>query len=434
MTAGRLNPQRLNPQRLNPQRLIERKREGHPLTAAEMDAFLQGFLIGAVKDYQMSAFLMAVVFRGLDDSELRALVRAMIDSGARLEWPGLDRPVVDKHSTGGVGDKVSIALAPLAAALGLAVPMISGRGLGHTGGTLDKLEAIPGFETSLDLDRFRRLVREHGFAFAGQTEEIAPLDRRLYALRSVTATVPAIPLIAASIMSKKLAEGLDALVLDVKRGRGAFLPDPGQVDVLASTMEAIGEAHGVRTRAMFSDMNAPLGVAIGNGLETREAIHCLRGGGPDDLRALVVRLAAGMLTLGTDTDEAAALTAATRALADGSALEAFRALVRSQGGDVHVVDDPDRLATAKVVRPVEAARDGRVDAVDPVALGWGVVELGGGRTALDGSIDPGVGFEVRVKPGARIERGERLGSVHAASEADAQVGARVLADAIAIHN
>ncbi|NIP59675.1 MAG: thymidine phosphorylase, partial [Gemmatimonadetes bacterium] len=281
-----------------PSRAIARKRDGEVLEPDELRGFLRGYLTGEVCDAQMSALLMAVHFRGLVDGELATLVDAMVSSGRTLDFSHLPGPVVDKHSTGGVGDKVSLALVPLAAELGLFVPMMAGRGLGHTGGTLDKLEAIPGFRTELGLDAFRRTVEEVGGAVMGQSEEIAPLDRRLYALRDVTATVPSIPLIAASIMSKKLAEGLSGLVLDVKLGVGAFIPEPQRARELAGTMVAIGAARGLETRAVLTAMDRPLGRAVGNALEVEEAVACLRGEGPPDLTEVVASLAGEMLAMG----------------------------------------------------------------------------------------------------------------------------------------
>lgn len=417
---------------VNVPRLLERKRDGESWKPSELGAFLEGYLTGAVPEYQMSAYLMAVVHHGLDAGELAVLVDTMVGSGTRLQWPDLDKPVVDKHSTGGVGDKVSIALAPLAAELGLAVPMMSGRGLGHTGGTLDKLEAIPGFVTNLDLSRFRALVREHGFAMIGQTAEIAPLDKRLYQLRSLTGTVPSIPLIASSIMSKKVAEGLDALVLDVKSGSGAFLRDPDQLRTLADTMEALGVAHGVDTEAVFTDMDAPLGLAVGNGLETREAIHCLAGAGPPELRQLVIDLAARMVRLGGGRPEGEAREAAAGALDSGRALERFGRLVEAQGGDPSVVDSPDTLITAPVQREVRSQKSGTVTGIDPRALGWAVVDLGGGRTTLDGEVQAGVGFLLELRRGDDVGVGQPLGVVHAANDVDARRGAQALEDAVEI--
>jgi pyrimidine-nucleoside phosphorylase len=416
-----------------PQRLIEAKRNGEELASSDLDAFLTGFLAGAVPDYQMAAFLMAVYFRGLSSVELTTLLDAMLASGSRLDIGHLGPHRIDKHSTGGVGDKVSLVLAPLVAELGIIVPMMSGRALGHTGGTLDKLEAIPGFRTRLSEPELTRVVEEVGCVMIGQTEEIAPLDRRLYALRDVTATVPCVPLIAASIMSKKLAEDLTGLVLDVKVGRGAFLTSEQEATELARTMVRLGTEHGVETVACITGMDQPLGSAIGNGLETREAIQALRGGGPTDLRHLVLALASEMLVMAgaADSREKAELTAG-RALDDGSALGRFRLLVERQGGNPSVVDDPDLLASAPERGRVEPSRTGFVHAIDPLALGWGVVELGGGRRVKDDRIDPAVGFELSVKVGDRVNAGDALGVVHARTPEDLERGVTLLRSAVQI--
>jgi pyrimidine-nucleoside phosphorylase len=416
-----------------PYRLIERKRNGDPLAPAELRSFLGGYLDGEVPEYQMAAFLMAVFFQGLDQQELSALVEVMLGSGATLDLGHLDGPRIDKHSTGGIGDKVSLVLAPLAAELGVFVPMMSGRGLGHTGGTLDKLEAIPGFRTDLPLDRFRAVLARVGCAMIGQTSEIAPLDRRLYALRSVTATVPSIPLIAASIMSKKLAEGLTGLALDVKTGAGAFIPEADRGRLLAQTMTEIGAARGVPTTALITAMDRPLGHAVGNGLETAEAFRCLAGEGPDDLVEVTVALAGEMLLLGgLVRDAAAGREAAQAALSSGRAVERMARMVSLQGGDGEVVLAPSRLPQAPARATATAPRDGTVHQVHPVPLGYGVIELGGGRRRLDDSIDPRVGFVLRVRPGDRVAAGAPLGDVHAASEEDARRGAGVLEAAVEI--
>ncbi|HET9949706.1 MAG TPA: thymidine phosphorylase [Longimicrobiales bacterium] len=414
-----------------PARIIERKRDGHALEPDELAGFLQAYFRGEVPDYQMSAFLMAAYLRGLDEAETDVLVRGMLESGSVLDLSHLPGPRVDKHSTGGVGDKVSLALAPLAAALGLYVPMISGRGLGHTAGTLDKLEAIPGFRTDLSLARFEQVLRRVGCAMIGQTAEIAPLDRRLYALRDVTGTVSSIPLIAASIMSKKLAEGLTGLLLDVKVGSGAFIPEEERALELARRMVAIGHAYGVPTVALLTAMDRPLGRAVGNGLETAEAILCLRGEGPPDLRELVLIEAAEMLRLGEPGLEAGqALARARDALDSGAALERFVRLVEAQGGDPSVAEHPERLHTAPHRREVRAERAGRVREVRPRPLGEGVVALGGGRRIMHQPIDRGVGFEVHVAPGDAVGAGDLLGVVHARDEPGLEEGARTLADAV----
>lgn len=416
-----------------PSRVIETKRDGGIVGDLELEAFLQGYLDDDVHDYQMAAFLMAVFFRGLDPAEANVLVRCMLDSGATLELGYLDGPRVDKHSTGGVGDKVSLVLAPLAAELGIYVPMMSGRGLGHTTGTLDKLEAISGFRTQLGLDEFKRVLDDVGCAMIGQTAEIAPLDRRLYALRDVTATVPVIPLIAASIMSKKLAEGLTGLVLDVKVGGGAFIPEEERALELARTMVGIGAARSLPTHALLTAMDRPLGRAVGNGLETREAILCLRDEGPDDLVELVVEETAEMVRLGfEDTESEEARRRVREALTSGRALERFRRMVEAQGGDPAVVDDPDRLLTAPERVEVSAPRAGVVTAVRPRPLGEGVLALGGGRLLMGEAIDLGVGFEVDVRVGDEVAEGQRLGTVHARNADEAAAAAGTLREAVRI--
>ncbi|MFQ5536035.1 MAG: thymidine phosphorylase [Gemmatimonadota bacterium] len=418
-----------------PTQTIEKKRDGRSLEPGEFRAFLRAYLEDEIQDYHMAAFLMATYFRGLDDAETATLVEAMLKSGSVLDLSYLDGPRIDKHSTGGVGDKVSLVLAPLAAALGMYVPMMSGRGLGHTTGTLDKLESIPGFRTGLTLAEFENVLRRVGCAMIGQTAEIAPLDRRLYALRDVTATVPVIPLIAASIMSKKLAEGLTGLVLDVKVGSGAFIPEEDRALELARTMVAAGTGRGLPTVALLTAMDRPLGWAVGNALETREAIACLRGEGPPDLRELVLREVAEMMELAwpEGDDGLGRLRARAEAALDGGdALERMAGLVEAQGGDPTVLDDPSRLPAAPVVREVTAPRSGEVTALDPRPLGEGVVRLGGGRVRMDQEIDLAVGFELAVRPGDKVEEGRPLGRVHARDEDGAEAGARILEGAVTI--
>lgn len=414
-------------------RLIEAKRDGEAIDVDDLEAFLRAYLEESVPDYQMAAFLMAAYFQGLDDVEAEVFVRAMLESGSTLDLKDLDGPRVDKHSTGGVGDKVSLVLAPLAAELGMYVPMMSGRGLGHTAGTLDKLEAIPGFRTQLSLDEFRAVLGRVGCAMIGQTDEIAPLDRRLYALRDVTATVPVIPLIAASIMSKKLAEDLTGLVLDVKVGEGAFIPEEERALELARTMVHMGWSRDLPTVALLTAMDRPLGRAVGNGLETAEAVECLRGEGPEDLRRLVVAEAAQMLRLAEpDVAADAAEARAAEALGGGGALDRFRRLVEAQGGDPTVVDDPSTLVAAPERRHVAASLPGVVTRVSPRELGHGVVRLGGGRQRLGQEIDLDVGFHVEVAPGERVERGQPLGTVFARTPDGAEAGAAILREAVEV--
>jgi pyrimidine-nucleoside phosphorylase len=416
---------------MTPAQLIRRKREGEELTPDQIRSLFLGYSAGSVAEYQMSAFLMAVCFRGLEPAELDALVEVMLSSGGQADLSAVSGTKVDKHSTGGVGDKVSIALAPLVAALGVPVPMMSGRGLGHTGGTLDKLETIPGFRTDLSLDEFRRQVGEVGCALIGQTAEIAPLDRRLYALRDVTATVESIPLIASSIMSKKLAEGIDALLLDVKVGNGAFLPERERAEELARTMIAIGRSRGREVVALLTAMDRPLGHAVGNALEVEECVLLLRGEGPADLRELTVRQAAEMLLLGgAAPDLEAAAEAAARALDDGRALEKMREVIRSQGGNDAVLDDPAILPQAPVRHVVESPEAGILAAMDVRAIGEAAVALGAGRLTLESAILPDVGFHITVKPGDAVERGMAVATVYARSEEDAAAAGRRLLNAV----
>ncbi len=414
---------------MRPYELIHRKRDGGTLTAAEIGALVRGYTAGEIPDYQLAAFCMAVFFRGMDDGEVRALTEAMLRSGDVLDLSAIPGVKVDKHSTGGVGDKVSLPLAPLAAACGVRVPMVSGRGLGHTGGTLDKLEAIPGFRVDLPVERFTALVRDLGVGLIGQTARIAPADKKLYALRDVTATVESIPLIAGSIMSKKLAEGIDALVLDVKVGRGAFMKTLPEARRLAETLAGIGRGMGKRVTALVTAMDQPLGLAVGNALEVVESVALLRGGGPPDLRELTVALGAEMVLLaGLAPDLAAARARVERAIADGSGLARFRAVVEAQGGDPRTVDDPGLLPRAAEVLPIPAPRDGVVEAIDAEAVGLAAMALGAGRARVEDRVDPAVGVVLRAKVGDRVVRGEPLCHVHRNPGGEAQplVAARLL--------
>lgn len=419
---------------MTPAQLIRRKRDGEELPPAELADFLHAYLVGRVPDYQMAAFLMAVFFQGLTPIELSTLVNAMLHSGQVLELAGVPGMKVDKHSTGGVGDKVSMVLAPLVAALGVPVPMVSGRNLGHTGGTIDKLESIPGFQTELSLAQFRAQLKEIGCALIVQTAEIAPLDGRLYGLRDVTGTVASVPLIAASIMSKKLAEGIDALVIDLKRGNGAFLPDEARATQLARTMIGIGERHGTRVVALATAMDRPLGRAVGNALEVAEAVQVLRGEGPADVREVTLALAAEMLVLGKVAEDLEAGRArAAAALDEGRALEMFRRVVQTQGGDGRVVDRPrEILPAAPVQLPVPAARAGWVGVIDTRGVGEAAVALGAGRATLDSPIDPAVGFHVLARPGDAVTADEALAVVFARDEAAAQVAVAALRKAMPV--
>ncbi|MEO8030543.1 MAG: thymidine phosphorylase [Gemmatimonadota bacterium] len=415
------------------QSLIERKRDGGALAAAEWQATIQGLLSGEIPDYQIAALLMAIVWRGLEPDELAALTDGMLNSGASLEFaPGMG-PRIDKHSTGGVGDKVSLVLAPLVAACGVAVPMMSGRGLGHTGGTVDKLEAIPGFRVGLSLAEARDQVERIGCALFGQTAEIAPADARLYALRDVTGTVPSIPLIAASIMSKKLAEGLTGLVLDVKAGSGAFLPGIDSARTLARTMVDLGAAHGCPTVALLTAMDRPLGRACGNALEVEEAIATLSGEGPSDLIEVTLALGAEMLLLaGVEPDRGAAHDRLERTLANGKALELFGRIIEAQGGNPAVIEDPGVMAQAEVVELFPAPRAGVVQRIEPRVIGEALVAMGGGRSRLEDSIDPSVGFVITPNPGDRVRQGQPLASVFARDPAGVEIGLEALRRSIII--
>jgi pyrimidine-nucleoside phosphorylase len=406
------------------QELIARKRDGLELTSEELRDFLARYGSGEVPDYQMSAFLMAVLLKGMSTAETRTLTRAIIDSGQRLDFRSDGGPpAVDKHSTGGVGDKVSLVLAPLLAEYGLRVPMISGRGLGHTGGTVDKLESIPGFRTDLDLNGFRAVLADVGCAMIRQTPEIAPLDGRLYALRDVTATVPSIPLISASIVSKKVAEGIEALVLDVKYGAGAMMKDPDQAVLLAETMVELAESEGVRATALLTAMEQPLGRAAGNAIEVREAVECLRGGGPADLREVTLALAEESVAAvsgepGTRTPDAREELEAM--LDDGRALARFARLVERQGGDPAVASRPEILPQAPVRVTWASPEDGFVTRVDAYEIGVATVELGAGRTKIDDDVDPAVGVELLARRGDAVQRGQPVAEIHGRSEEAAQ--------------
>src|SRR5258705_1674323 len=388
-------------------RLIERKRDGGRLEPQEIRELIREYTEGRIPDYQLSALLMAMYFKGLDRSEMHALMEAMLESGKRLDLSRLPMARIDKHSTGGVGDKTSLILAPLISSLGIAVPMMSGRGLGHTGGTLDKLESIPGFRTALSLADAERQIAKIGCAMLSQTDEIVPADRKLYALRDATATVEVIPLIAASIMSKKIAESLTGLVLDIKRGSGSFLPKLDDELELAKAMIDLGARHGCPVVALVTAMDRPLGHACGNALEVVEAIDVLKGGGPPDLVEVTMALGARMLVLGTVASTLEAAEALMRdAIGSGKALLKFEEIVAAQGGDRSVVRDPSRLPRASHQQVFAAARDGVIQAVDPRTIGYGIIQLGGGRRNMEEKIDPSVGFVIAAKPGIRATKGQ----------------------------
>ncbi|TVR51904.1 MAG: thymidine phosphorylase [Puniceicoccaceae bacterium] len=416
------------------QDLIARKRDGRALAPGELKAFVQGVVSGDVSLPQAAAMLMAMVLNGLDDTETAALTFAMLHSGRVLELKLVSRYKVDKHSTGGVGDKVSLVLAPLVAAAGVPVPMISGRSLGHTGGTLDKLEAIPGFRTDLEADEFERQVARIGCAMIGQTAELAPADRILYGLRDATATVECIPLICASILSKKLAEGIDALVLDVKCGRGAFMKSREDARRLARTMVEVGRQLGKPATALITRMDEPLGRAAGNAVEVRETIACLRGGGPSDLMEVTYALGVEMLAAaGVGEDVADRRRRLESVLDSGQALDRFRALIEAQGGNPAVADDPDLLPRAGAVREVRysGAQSAVVRAVDALAVGECAVLLGAGRKRESDAVDPAAGVDALVRAGERVEPGDVLCRLHAADTKRLDEGEQRLGDAFA---
>jgi pyrimidine-nucleoside phosphorylase len=413
--------------------LIRTKRDGGELTRVELEWFVAGVTDGSLPEYQASALLMAIVLRGMTAAETAALTDAMVRSGVRVRYEGLRHIPVDKHSTGGVGDKTSIILAPLAAACGAPVPMMSGRGLGHTGGTLDKLESIPGFRTGLALDELRRTVAGVGCALIGQTSEVAPADRKLYALRDVTGTVESIPLITASIMSKKIAEGIGGLVLDVKVGDGAFMKTDADARALARSLVDTGELAGVRTEALLTNMDAPLGRAVGNALEIVESIETLKGNGPEDLESLSVEFAARMLVLsGVDGGLDAATARVREALRSGAGVEKLRAIIANQGGDPKVVDDYSRLPTAPDRDVVTAPRGGFIAAMKAEAVGRAAVGLGAGRDRLDAAIDPAVGFVIAAPVGTRVNVGDPIVEIHHRSGRGLDAARRLLESAIEI--
>jgi thymidine phosphorylase len=420
-----------------PQEIIRKKREGTALSAAEIAFLIDGFTNGTVTEGQAAAFAMAVFFRGMDQPECVALTMAMRDSGKVLDWRGLDGPALDKHSTGGVGDNVSLILAPALAACGAYVPMISGRGLGHTGGTLDKLSAIPGYPSAADDDLFRRVVKSVGCAIIGQTDTLAPADRRLYAIRDVTATVESVPLITASILSKKLAAGLAGLVLDVKTGNGAFMPDDDAARALAESLVAVANGAGLKTVALVTDMNQPLASAAGNALEVRNAVDFLAGRHRDArLETVAIALGAELLILaGLAIEEGNARKKIEVALSSGRAAEIFGKMVAELGGPADIVERPDaHLAVAPVVRVVMPVRPGIVQAIDTRALGLVVVELGGGRTQPGDPVDPAVGITSLAAIGDIVGGEEPLAIVHARTEAAADRATERMRAAVRIGN
>lgn len=423
-----------------PQEIIRRKRDGHELSADEIAFVAKGVHDGSLSEGQVAAFAMAVFFRGMTTAEQVALTLGMTNSGRTLEWKSLalPGPVIDKHSSGGVGDKVSLMLAPIVAACGGFVPMISGRGLGHTGGTLDKLSAISGYETQPDIETFRKVVREVGCAIIGQTDDLAPADRRLYATRDVTGTVESIPLITSSILSKKVAEGLDGLTMDVKCGSGAFCDTEAMARALAESLVAVANQTGLPTTALITDMDRVLGRNVGNAVEIVETVDYLKGEGTRDLRLheVTMALAGEMLVLGgLASDAAAGRAKAEAALADGRAAEVFARMVAALGGpDDLLARTPRYLARAPVIRPCSAERSGYVAGMDARQVGIAVVALGGGRAHADDAIDPSVGLTDMIDVGTQVRAGSVLGVVHAASDADADQAIAILRRAIRIED
>jgi pyrimidine-nucleoside phosphorylase/thymidine phosphorylase len=407
--------------------VIRKKRDGGEMSSGEIESLVNAYTRGDIPDYQVSAWLMAVVLKGMTRAETAALTDAMLHSGEVLDLSSLPGRKVDKHSTGGVGDKTSLVLAPLAAAAGVAVPMISGRGLGHTGGTLDKLEAIPGFNVNLSVAQFRRVLETCGCAMIGQTAEIAPADRKLYALRDVTGTVESPYLICASIMSKKLAEGIDALVLDVKTGSGAFMKNEKDAAFLADLMVETGERMGKQVVALITDMDQPLGCMVGNALEVVEVLQVLRGEGPQDLRQLCLELAGWMLHLGGISDSVeAGKKRSEKLIASGKALERFRQMVELQGGDPRAIDDPEKLPQAGHSTILSSPSSGYVASLQCEQVGTACVILGGGRERKEDSVDPAVGIVLHKKVGDAVATGEPLATIYYNAENKAQRARQLL--------
>jgi pyrimidine-nucleoside phosphorylase len=414
---------------LRPQDVIRRKRDGEQLSREEIAFFIEGVTQGTIADYQTSALLMAIYLNGMNDAEQEILTDAMLHSGNTLDFSDIAKPKADKHSTGGVGDKTSLLIAPMVAACGICVPMISGRGLGHTGGTLDKLESIPGYRVDLSANEFEQVLKTVGYAMSGQTAELAPADKKMYALRDATATVEAIPLIVASIISKKGAAGLDAMVIDVKVGSGAFMRDEDRARALAHALVRTGNACGIRTRALLTDMNQPLGRAVGNSLEVKECIELLRGEAENGARPVLelsLELSAHMLVLShVDDSLDGARARLQKVLSSGQALECFRQNVKAQGGEPRVCDDPAGfLPLVTESFKVESPRSGFVTKVNTAEIGYAIAAIGGGRVRIDDAIDPTVGFIAEIKIGDRISAGDALGVVQSRDNSKAQEAAK----------
>jgi pyrimidine-nucleoside phosphorylase len=414
---------------LRPQDVIRKKRDGGQLSREEITFFIEGVTQGTIADYQISALLMAIYLNGMNDAEQEILTDAMLHSGNTLDFSDIAKPKADKHSTGGVGDKTSLLIAPMVASCGICVPMISGRGLGHTGGTLDKLESIPGYRVDLSANEFERVLKTVGYAMSGQTAELAPADKKMYALRDATATVEAIPLIVASIISKKGAAGLDAMVIDVKVGSGAFMRDEDRAKALAHALVRTGNACGIRTRALLTDMNQPLGQAVGNSLEVKECIELLRGevaNGARPVLDLSLALSAHMLVLAhVDVSLEAARARLQKILSSGAALECFRQNVVAQGGEPKVCDEPAKfLPLVRESFKVESPRSGFVTKVKTAEIGHAIAAIGGGRVRIDDAIDPTVGFIAEIKIGDQIGVGAPLGTVYCRQESKAKEAAQ----------
>jgi pyrimidine-nucleoside phosphorylase len=397
----------------HPSHFIAKKRDGGEHTSGEIMAMVTAFSNGNFTDYQMTAWLMAVFLNGMSPAETVALTAAMMNSGKVIQRKSSGQPRIDKHSTGGVGDKISLPLAPLVASCGVFVPMIAGRGLGHTGGTVDKLASIPGYQTQLSLARFERIVAKVGTSIVGQSKEIAPVDRQTYALRDVTGTVACRPLIVASILSKKLAEGLDGLVLDVKVGRGAFMKTFDEAIKLAEDLASVASELGSSVRCRLTDMDAPLGRTIGNALEIRETIEILQGKGPEDSTELTLALAEDMLLLGkVKRTRGSARRLLEEKLGSGEALSVFQKMVQAHGGDPRIIDEPLRLPTAKEQTLIRSPRSGTVHSIDPLALAHLALDLGAGRRRAEDTIDPAVGIELHVKRGQVVRKGDKIATLH----------------------
>jgi pyrimidine-nucleoside phosphorylase len=415
--------------------IIKQKRDGGTLARDEIDFMIEGFMKGSIPDYQISALLMAIYFNGMNSQESRDLTQAMIQSGKILDLSGIPGPKIDKHSTGGVGDKVSLILAPLVASAGVYVPMMSGRGLGHTGGTLDKLAAVRGLRVDLSEADLKDQLEQIGVAMIGQTENLAPADRRLYALRDVTATVDCIPLIVASIMSKKLAEGIDGLVLDIKVGSGAFMKTKADAVRLARAMVEIGEQTGCKAIALITDMDQPLGKAVGNALEVREALEVLRGGGPGDVRRLCVELGAWMMKLGgLEGDLPHARKKLGMLLDHQTALLKFKAMVIHQGGDPSMIEHPDLLPSSCQQLPVVSSQSGYVSRINAEDIGRAAMMLGAGRERMDSAIDPAVGIMLEKKRGDRVSKGDMLAMIHYNNDTQVYQVSRMVQEAYTITN